>query len=89
MDFSLTPAKNCQSKRQPSEFKKIFKLLFILFVIFLMVTSEYFINNFIRNIDGAVQLSNSQTTFKGTIIQGIILVGIYGLANMLISNDYI
>lgn len=64
------------------------KLLFILFLIFLFINSDMFIDRMLGKVDGAVADGRMPTT-KGTILQGTILVLLYIMADVLIKYGLI
>ena len=86
-------------KHTPSDFDPIvgelfaglhLKLLAFLFIIFLFLTSDTFIESFLKKMDGAVaeQCTVSTTTY-GTTIQGILLVLFYIIFDILIKKQII
>lgn len=64
-----------------------YKLVFFLFMIFLLLSSDVFLAQILSNINGAMEL-NTVTTY-GTIIQGLFLILFYIIADMLIKTDLI
>lgn len=64
-----------------------FKVLFILFVIFLFVSSDVFINKVLNRFNGAVDYKN--TTSYGTVLQGLFLTIIFALSMQLKKSELI
>ncbi len=64
-----------------------YKFYFFLFIIFMLLTSDVFIDKVLGNINGATDYRN--TTVKGTLIQGIILVFATLAINMIIDLGYL
>lgn len=60
-----------------------YKQMFLLFIAFLVISSDVFIYRVLSGVDGAIDAN--QVTLKGTIVQGIILVLSYILFDTLIS----
>ena len=67
--------------------KTNFKLLFFLFISFLFVSSDVFVGSTLSRINGAVEMG--QITNYGTIIQGILLILLYIVFDILIASDFI
>ena len=57
------------------------KLLFVLFILFIIITSDMFTNNIISWFNGAVHCNNP--TSYGTVLQGIFFVLFYIIAHHL------
>ncbi|MCW5953604.1 MAG: hypothetical protein KIT69_15220 [Propionibacteriaceae bacterium] len=49
------------------------KIAFFIFIIFILLRSDFFINNILAKFNGTVEYTN-QTTTKGEIITGIFLI---------------
>ena len=64
-----------------------FKLFFFIFVIFLFLSSDAFINRILYKFNGAV--SGGNVTSIGTIIMGLMLVFFGIIIDVLIQNKYI
>lgn len=84
------------NRKKPDDFLTIFgnmfghinfKLVFILFIIFLFLTSDVFISKFLGPIPGAIDYTD--TTTYGTIIQGILLIIFYVIFDLLIQAKVI
>lgn len=58
-----------------------YKLLFLLFLLFIIITSDVFVNRVLSRFSGAVDYK--QATNYGVVIQGIMLVLAFMLAAML------
>lgn len=65
-----------------------YKLLSLLFIIFIFLTSDVFIEKILSNLSGTVGYSYMPTTW-GTIIQGVLLVLFYVIADVLIRRGII
>lgn len=63
------------------------KLFFILFLIFLFISSDVFIDKFLDRFSGSVEAKVA--TSKGTVIQGVCLVILFIIADILIQNNII
>ncbi|MEM3062323.1 MAG: hypothetical protein QW303_02070 [Nitrososphaerota archaeon] len=59
------------------------KLLFFLFLLFLLVTSNAFVDNILVKFQGAVE--NKSPTFRGVAIQGIFLILFYIILDKIIE----
>lgn len=64
-----------------------FKLLSILFLIFLLVVSDVFTTNILSRFKGAVDYKN--VTTYGVVLQGVFLIAIYALADAAIKRSII
>lgn len=64
-----------------------FKSLIILFILFLIVSSDIFINCVLTTIKSATDTRGA--TFKGILIQGVFLVVGFTLLNLLINQKVI
>lgn len=92
----MTDSEKIVRKRAPDDFFSIlrselscvnFKMGAFLLVIFIFLTSDVFINRILANINGAT--SYTSATSYGTIIQGIILVLVYLVLDLLIQKNII
>jgi|SRR5579883_3683017 len=61
-----------------------YKMLLFLFIIFIFITSDIFVDKILSRINGTVEHTNI-TTNKGTFIQGLFLVLFYIIMDMLIK----
>lgn len=69
----------------PTEgYKPSLKNLIILFIIFLFIVSDIFMNNVLMKINGATVCC--ETTVYGSVIQGVFLVLMYAGASYLSKN---
>ena len=64
-----------------------YKLIFILFLIILFINSDVFMARFLEKIDDAYDYKSP--TNKGVVIQGIVGVLLYMVADVLIKQDII
>ena len=64
-----------------------YKLIFILFLLFLLVNSDVFMVRVLEKIDNAYDFKSP--TSYGVVIQGVILVMLYMVADVLIKQDVI
>jgi len=87
MDFTLS--QQCKSEKQKSPLKQKVKSMGILFILFLLITSEYFITTFIKSISGTTLLSENITNAKGTVLQAVILTLSFFAFEYLINNEYL
>jgi len=65
------------------------KLMFYMFIIYLLLSSDVFIKRILSNFSNAVTTFNSSTTTYGTIITGILLVISLACIDFLIKQDVI
>lgn len=70
-----------------TDYKKI-KMAIFLFIIFILVSSDVFIEKVLSGKD-STYVEGRYATSKGTMVQGILLVFGYILVSILISCDYI
>lgn len=63
------------------------KMYGLLFIIFILITSDIFIDRILSRFKGAV--SGTEATSYGTIIQGIMLVLFYMIIEFICKNKYI
>ena len=63
-----------------------FKLLFFLFIIYILLSSDVFNEIILSNIDGAMGFGGKATTY-GTIITGILLVLFVSISDVLIKKS--
>lgn len=63
------------------------KLVAVIFMLFLLVTSDVFLHSAVSGFDGAVE--GRGVTSRGTVIQGIFLVLFYIMSLYLIDNEVI
>lgn len=98
IDDVMDDKKNGKSKknREPSSFQSIFadvmtslnwKVAIILFLIFIVLSSDLMMNKIFYNIPGAVK--NSALTNRGVVIQGVLLVVFYMIIDGLVTADVI
>ena len=67
--------------------KKIpFKLLLLIFILYIFLSSDVYVDRILSKLDGAVGFAGKTTTF-GTIITGILLVVFVALSDMLIKKN--
>lgn len=76
----------------PSLFADLFmrinwKMSFFLFLFFIILTSDIFIDKFLRKIPDSV--NNMTSTNKGTVIQGVVLVLFFIIMDAIISSGTI
>jgi hypothetical protein len=64
-----------------------FKTLFILFVIFIFITSDVFVQNALGKFPALVE--GRDTTNTGNLVQGGILVAVFGAMGLLVDNHII
>jgi len=64
-----------------------YKLIFILFFIFLLVNSDVFMARVLEKVDNAYDYKSP--TNKGIMIQGLVVVLLYMVADVLIKQDVI
>jgi hypothetical protein len=64
------------------------KLLFILFLLYIFVNCDMFIDKILGKVDGAVADGRMPTT-KGTVIAGLILVLLFVIADVLVRYGLI
>jgi hypothetical protein len=90
MDFPLAQQNAQNTTKEPaSPLKKKIKSMGILFILFLLITSEYFITTFIKTISGTTLLSDNITNAKGTLIQALILTLSFFAFEYLIAHEYL
>ena len=65
-----------------------YKLLIVLFMTYVFIMSDMFIDKVLSKVDGAVS-DRVNLTPKGTLLNGIVLVLIYMSADMLIRNKIV
>jgi len=63
-----------------------FKLLLFLFLVFVLVTSDVFVDKILSKCNGATE--NRNPTMKGTFIQGFVVVILYILLDLIIKLGY-
>jgi len=63
------------------------KMYGLLFIIFILITSDVFIDRILSKFSGAV--SGTDATSYGTVIQGIMLVLFYMIIEFICKNKYI
>jgi hypothetical protein len=64
-----------------------YKLLFFLFLIFIFLTSDIFVEKILARINGAV--NGHEISTKGTLIQGLLLVLMYSITDLIIQLNYL
>lgn len=83
-------------KRKPDDLASAFmgffttinyKLLLFIFLIFIFISSDIFIEKVLGSINGASQ--NREPTVKGTFIQGFFLVFLYMIIDLIIKLGFI
>lgn len=96
---SIGESKNSTSgnkNKTPGDFPSLFadlflkinwKMAFFLFIIFIVLTSDVFIDKCLRKIPGSV--TNMTSTNKGSIIQGVFLVLFFIIMDGIISSGVI
>lgn len=62
-----------------------FKMMIILFLLFIIITSDVFVDRILSRFGGAVNL-NIPTTW-GTVLQGLLLVFSYVLFDILVTYE--
>jgi hypothetical protein len=63
------------------------KLYFLLFLIFILVSTDVFIDQILGKVDGFVNMGIP--TIKGTLVQGGFLVAGFAIADLAISSNLI
>jgi len=63
------------------------KMYGLLFIIFILITSDIFLDRILSRFKGAV--SGTEATSYGTVIQGIMLVLFYMIIEFICKNKYI
>jgi len=63
------------------------KLLLFIFLLFIFITSDIFVNKILGRIDGATQ--HREPTGKGTFIQGFFLAFFYMILDLVIKLGFI
>lgn len=86
------------SKRYcPSDFGQILqdissgipvKQMIILFILYILVSSDVFINRVMGRVDGAISYTDTLSTY-GTVLSGLVLVLLYVLFDILIKKEVI
>lgn len=64
-----------------------YKLMLFLFLIFILITSDIFVEKILGRIDGATQ--HRDPTTKGTFIQGFFLVFFYMIMDLVIKLGFV
>ena len=64
-----------------------YKLLILLFILFLLITSDIVTDKILSNVDGATNFR--EVTTKGSLIQGVGLVGLYVLGDIAIRSNIV
>lgn len=65
-----------------------FKHMALLFIIFILLSSDVFISRILGKLDDTVGYNGAVTT-KGTIITGLLLVILFALSDLLIKKNVI
>lgn len=65
-----------------------YKLILMLFLIYVFLMSDMFIDKVLSRLDGAVSERRNLTS-KGALINGVVLVLLYMTADMLINNKIV
>ena len=65
-----------------------YKLIMFIFIIFIFVTSDVFIDKVVSRVDGTVE-NMRETTNKGAFIQGLCLLLLYMIADLVIQLGFI
>ena len=95
-DMDLEELENDGGKSKPDDFMGVLmgtlalsnlKLAFFIFLIFLFVTSDIFVEHALSKWDGLVY--NREPNEKGTVVQGIALVLLYMTIDILIRGGYL
>ena len=63
------------------------KKYFVVFLIYIILHNDVFINKILSNVGGSVM--NDTITSKGTVILGVLMVLAYILLDIVVSNDII
>ena len=96
IDFEDFDSNNTKSSKKNDDLASAFvgffttinyKILFFIFVIFLFISSDVFIDKALSRIDGAVEYKTPTT--KGTFIQGFFLVFLYMIIDITIKMEWI
>lgn len=92
--ISGTSAANSNKKsKTPGDFPSLFadlfmkinwKMAFFLFIFFIILTSDIFIDKYLRKIPDSV--NNMTSTNKGTVIQAVVLVLFFVIMDAIISS---
>lgn len=94
-DAISTSTKSDKKKKDksPGDFPSLFadlflrinwKMAFFLFILFIIITSDIFIDKCLRKIPGSVENMNS--TNKGTVIQGVFVVLFFIIMDAVLSS---
>ena len=65
-----------------------YKLILMLFLIYVFIMSDMFIDKVLSKMEGTVR-NNHDLTSKGTMVNGILMILLYMTADMLIRNQII
>jgi hypothetical protein len=93
---SVSEVKKDKKSNDPGDFPSLFadlfmrinwKMAFFLFLIFIILTSDVFIDKALRKIPGSV--NNMTSTNKGSVIQGVFLVLFFIIMDAVISSKTI
>ena len=96
IDFDAVEDETVGSSKSPDDFMGIFadffvsvnyKLIFLLFIIYLFLHSDMFVDKVLTKVNGAV--NHRAPTNKGTFITGLLLVLFYMVFDMLIKSRVI
>lgn len=94
IDFDDVEEEMDNNSRRPDSFIDMFadffsgvnyKIIFFLFIIFMFINSDIFIEKVLSRFDGAVE-GRSTITNKGTFVSSIVLILFYMTFDMLIRN---
>jgi hypothetical protein len=96
INFDVIEDETVGSSKSPDDFMGIFadffvsinyKLIFLLFIIYLFLHSDMFVDKVLSKVKGAVD--HRSPTNKGTFITGLVLVIFYMIFDMLIQSRII
>ena len=84
-------------KYRPSDFREMIsgvlseipcKMMFILFIIYIFLSSDVFINRVVSRMDGAVNYIDTLSTY-GTVLTGILQVMVYAVFDVLVKKEVV
>lgn len=93
---STSTANSNKKSKTPGDFPSLFadlfmrinwKMAFFMFIFFIILTSDIFIDKYLRKVPGSV--NNMTSTNKGTVIQGVVLVLFFVIMDSIISSGII
>ena len=96
IDFDDIEEETSSKSKGPDDFSSIaadffvninYKLIFVIFVLYLAINSDLFVDKVLSKVDGAV--AHGAPTTKGTFAGGILLVLFYVIFDLLIRTKLI